>query len=541
MNKLHRTLTCGLLALGVLSSNVGAAAPAESLCQTGGVSYLFFNGTQTTKEMAELALQDLRLAHGATTAQGEAVRYEAFYNQSHNFDDVVGTFEEALQAQQAMLQGRFELFFSSLKGSGSWWTAIADAVPAARSIASAMLEQVKPAAVKSLTTLVTNPPTQLVSQEQRSRLETVILEGRKVLLIGHSQGNVFVNVAYDFAVTKASANSVKVVHIAPVTATLKGDHTLADKDLVSSAMRQVGGVANNTDTIPAYADRDGGVANDRDALGHGLREIYLNPKLSTSSHVKAQVDAAINSLIAPMAVASSGFFTATLTWDGQGDVDLHAYEPNGKHVYYGAPAGTSGHLDLDNMTANGPEHYFATCGTNSLQVGTYKIGLANYSRAQGRTATIQIASWADGVLGTQSITLAAATGDTPSAMLFDVVVTKSDNGVYSVRLAQGSEVVDGVRYTAANFRAGYQLQGVQGSVVFYTHNLLNSTGSALEIESYSINGTTISDARTTWAAGQDMSFAGPPASTTASRWTLGVKLTNGQTISYTTGGALSVN
>ena len=77
--------------------------------------------------------------------------------------------------------------------------------------------------------------------------------------------------------------------------------------------------------------------------------------------------------------------------------------------------------------------------------------------------------------------------------------------------------------------------------MFYTHNLLNRSGSALEIESYSVNGTTISDARTTWAAGQVMSFAGPPAPSTASSWTLGVKLSNGQSISHTMGGALSVN
>lgn len=46
-----------------------------------------------------------------------------------------------------------------------------------------------------------------------------------------------------------------------------------------------------------------------------------------------------------------------LTWEGQGDVDLHLYLPNGEHVYYKQMTSASGALlDIDNRERDGPEH-----------------------------------------------------------------------------------------------------------------------------------------------------------------------------------------
>jgi hypothetical protein len=83
-------------------------------------------------------------------------------------------------------------------------------------------------------------------------------------------------------------------------------------------------------------------------------------------------------LVDPPAVVKSGPVTATMSWDlGSTDVDLHIYEPNGSHVYYLNTKGTSGFLDLDNISGYGPEHYYTDC--NQLQVGEYVFAL-NYFR-----------------------------------------------------------------------------------------------------------------------------------------------------------------
>lgn len=255
--------------------------------------------------------------------------------------------------------------------------------------------------------------------------------------MAHSQGNLFVNPAYAYATAQVDAQSVKVVHIAPASPTLSGPHTLADLDLVINGLRVVGSVASITDNIPGFLLRAPGASGQKDPLGHGLLEIYINQSLAISQRVKNDIEAALDTLIAPPVQAAAGFFTATLTWNGSGDVDLHTYEPGGSHVYYRTKTGFAGRLDVDNTTANGPEHYYASCDVSRLQTGTYRIAVANYDAATGRTATVQIASTADGVLGTKSVLLGGETRDVPSDTLFNVLVTRNaESGTYSASLAE---------------------------------------------------------------------------------------------------------
>lgn len=77
-----------------------------------------------------------------------------------------------------------------------------------------------------------------------------------------------------------------------------------------------------------------------------------------------------------------------MTWDGPGDVDLHVTEPDGGHVFYASSVGAVGYLDVDNRAADGPEHYYATCDPARLQPGVYSVGVNNFARADGRTATV---------------------------------------------------------------------------------------------------------------------------------------------------------
>lgn len=181
--------------------------------------------------------------------------------------------------------------------------------------------------------------------------------------------------------------------------------------------------------------RPAGFNNKKDALGHGLLEIYLNQSIETGPRVKQHINDALASLQSPPIQAQTGFFSATLTWDGYGDVDLHVVEPDSTHVYFNRPIGRAGYLDVDNIIADGPEHYYAACSASSLKEGVYQVGVANYSRAVGRTAVVQIASWVDGTLGTRKVTLGESTGEVPSQLLFNVVVKKNPvTGQFSVTL-----------------------------------------------------------------------------------------------------------
>ena len=423
----YDALCVAVLSISMLIFSGRAAAQNSedrNLCQAE-VAFLFLNGVQTTSRQARAGLEHLQTIHGTrASATGERIRYDLLYNRTEGFEDFVETFEQRLLEQGGVLEGRFELFFEALRGEGPWWSSIISVVSSAASILMGIVDWFKSAAVVLLTTLAANPPTMATYAEHQTRIDSMLLEGRKLLFVAHSQGNLFANAAYAYAVGKVGSEAAKVVHIAPASPTLNGPHTLANLDLVINGLRLIGTVPPITDDIPPAAERSAGANGGTDALGHGLLEIYLHPDLAPSQRIKGHIDDALNTLVAPPGEATGGLFTATLTWDGTGDVDLHTFEPGGAHVDYRDKTGEAGFLDVDNKVADGPEHYYATCDNARLQEGTYTFSLANYELAEGRNATLQIASWNDGVLGTKSVTLGTATGDDPAHEMFRVVVEK---------------------------------------------------------------------------------------------------------------------
>lgn len=443
-NKLFIRIAAPLMAFAVTATSITPAvaqqaAPSNNLCVTppGGVQFGFFNGVNTTEQEADQALIVFGQKYGLRTAQGESVSYEAYYNYSEGFADFVETFDHRLQENGGILAGRFELFFEALKGNGTWLDAISDAVPAFAATVSAFVDWSAAAIPRMLTKMMAEPSTELTLSEHRLRVDNGALEGRKMLFVAHSQGTLFANIARDYAVKKMAANSVKVIYIAPAAPLIIGSHTLADKDVVIMGLRLAGSVAPITDTIPPILARTPGINGKKDFLGHGLQEIYLNPAHTTASRIHTGIMDAFQTLVAPPVQAQTGFFSVTLSWNGPGDVDLHTFEPAGSHVFFDQPIGYAGRLDVDNRAGFGPEHYFASCDANKLQVGTYAISLANYTGAAGRKATVQIASNAEGVLGTKTVTMGAATAWMPSVDVFKVDV-KQDPRTGKLRASIGS-------------------------------------------------------------------------------------------------------
>ena len=435
MSKLLQRFVAALAVFSILLAPVAAQTNTGSLCTPAGVAFGFFNGVSTTSIQARRNLQEFKIIHGVTTAQGERIKYHLFYNYTNGFEDFVETFRQRLEEQDGLLQGKFELFFTANKGGGSWWSSITQAVSETGQILAAIADRYQANLLVRLTRDFQNPPTGLNYDEHRLLIDSLVIEVPKLMFVAHSQGNLFVNAAYDYAVSKTSASAVGVVHIAPASPRLTGAHTLANLDVVINGLRPFGTVAPITTAIPGYLLRPPGLNSETDILGHGLLEIYLNPSLATAEEIRVAVNAKIAALVPSTVRAATGFFTATLTWNGRGDVDLHTFEPNGTHVFYSKSQGTAGFLDVDNTAANGPEHYYASCNASKLLTGTYRIAVANFSGADSRIATVQVSS-VNGVLGTKSVTLGASTGNAPSATLFNVVVSKdAQTGVYSAALS----------------------------------------------------------------------------------------------------------
>lgn len=438
-NKLLCKVSLALLGvfLPLAFASAQTTPPAASLCANRGYVIAFFNGVWNDESGGDNGREALGALFGSTY-NGEPLISELFYNHTGpalgatSLQDLAETFIQRAHEldTSGALETRFEFLWEIISDSDqSLWDRLIAAVPAAADLHQALLTDFRAQTAAALSNLLSTPPTSADYGAHDARLDELILEGQKLLLVGHSQGNLFVNQAYDHALPTASAGSLGAVHIAPASPTLRGVYLLADIDLVIGGLSAAfpGSVPSPNLTLPFST---------HDLSGHELIATYLDASRPGRAAVQALMNRTISALVTPAAHASQGFFTITLTWDGAGDVDLHTFEPNGVHVFYASRSGTSGFLDVDNVVANGPEHYFASCDPNVLQTGTYQIGINNFARATGRLATVQAASVQTGALLTRTLDVGPerGTGGNSSPIpVMSVTVTKdASTGAYSV-------------------------------------------------------------------------------------------------------------
>jgi hypothetical protein len=106
----------------------------------------------------------------------------------------------------------------------------------------------------------------------------------------------FANSAFSYTKGRYPTLPVQVIHVAPASPTLSGGYSLADLDLVINGLRLTGTVPANNATIPGFLLRPPGLNGEKDIMGHGLLEIYLNPNLVTSGNIKSQVQLGLTNI-----------------------------------------------------------------------------------------------------------------------------------------------------------------------------------------------------------------------------------------------------
>ncbi|VCU68760.1 hypothetical protein PIGHUM_00818 [Pigmentiphaga humi] len=417
-----------------------AAVPAfahAQLCPERTHTLAFFNGVWNTPDEAYSGARTLlaTLREGMASdprGAGLAVGAEVFYNASglerralDGIEDLAEVFEQRAAELDEALSQRWELFWEVVDGRLAWWRKIAQAVPRANELADALVQARNARILARTARLAAAPPTGADYAAHRLRLQALSMQGHGLLMVGHSQGNFFLNTAW----RAADAAHAAAVHLAPAASVVNGPHLLSSNDTVIAALRgMVPGLPPPANlAIPFSAD---------DVTGHMLVETYLDARRNGRAAAGAMMAQALLQLARPAPSASPGFFTATLAWDGEGDLDLHVLEPGGAHVHYGARIGAAGALDLDNIKGHGPEHYHASCDPARLQAGTYSIGLNNYAAPAGRTATLQLATAEHGVLRTVRLDAGAArgpAGDEAPQIAMRAAVARQPDGSWTVR------------------------------------------------------------------------------------------------------------
>ncbi|MEK7944470.1 hypothetical protein WKR98_06920 [Pigmentiphaga sp. YJ18] len=427
MNKTPRQFARALLAAASL---LAQGAWATSLCPAHTHTLAFFNGVWNTPDAAAggaralLATLDEALRpHPARATL--AIGAEVFYNASglqrgrrQGIEDLVEVFAQRAAELDDAVRQRWELFWEIVDGRQNGWRRIAAVLPRAYDTAVALTEARNARLLAQATSFAADPPTGIDYAAHRLRLRALHALRRGVLLVGHSQGNFFLNAAYR---TLPDPAALAAVHLAPASARTSGPHLLSGNDMVIAALR---GVVPGTPPppnlwIPPSA---------RDASGHQLIETYLDADRNGRSSAGTLMADGLLALKTPEPRASPGYFTATLAWDGEGDIDLHVMEPGGDHVHYGARVGASGTLDLDNTAGHGPEHYHATCDPQRLQAGIFSVGLNNYAAPAGRQAMLQVATADHGVIRTVQVDAGpprGEAGDTSPLIVLRVAVARS--------------------------------------------------------------------------------------------------------------------
>jgi len=543
-NLLALGLCCGITSVASAERICPVAADNDEIV------FGFFNGVQNDVNQALFSLALFRSIHGKeyrSSGKSVPIRYDLFYNYARSgivsyqlawwkddsdFDEVKAQVRmeiEEMRVEKSLaalkksndnatgkntlvdrvFQDRYEDLFRAMDGKEVYSQALWErAVESAawdsnkaknikRNFTGLMdkyqkeIQDLHAVAAKELNLLdLTNAEmTALLDyQRHRAQIDLHTMMGRKLFFVAHSQGNLFANRAYDYAIRKreTAPDTVKVFHIAPASFRLaypSATAVVADKDhviltfldliedmggsAIKPSIRRKSGedlivavsppppstptivpsVGIRVITIPNVLNRKLLAAREQlfstlwnvrkerhDPLGHGLYEIYLNPVLPgnitppIAQDVKNKINHDLMMLAAAPKLGSTatlGFVTVMLTWDGEGDVDLHVREPDGTHVYYGNKQGKSGALDHDNTEKDGPEHYYIACENDkSRLLGAYQISVANYNRsATGRTAEITVTDWGgDGTPASTSIVLEDTTAEKP---IYNLVVYES--------------------------------------------------------------------------------------------------------------------
>ena len=225
--------------------------------------------------------------------------------------------------------------------------------------------------------------------EHVEKYREAILQGQKVLIVSHSQGNFYTNLARQMlakqkpAIPMPSFGIFAVATPANNVATKNTPYLTNHLDIISLVPNSL--AANWT---LRRADNGKIVDNIGSIPAHSFTGTYLSPHYDIRTEFIKAIKQELNKLEKPPQIVKTGSITVTMTWnlENQNDVDLHVIEPDKTHVYYGSKNGNSGYLDVDNTQGFGPEHYYADC--KKLQVGEYLIAVNYYNDSANPTREV---------------------------------------------------------------------------------------------------------------------------------------------------------
>jgi hypothetical protein len=312
-------------------------------CELEEFRIVFENGELTTPKQAFTAKNELALSLGNSYAN-QAISYDLAYNYSSD------AFNKLLQSANPQ----------------DWYFDLAQ--------------------------LVYNWKYKINTSELNQHVEKyreAILQGQKVLVVSHSQGNFYTNLARQMLANQKPAIPMQSFGIFAVATPANNVGTKENPYLTNhlDIINLVPSALAANWTLRSSENRKI-IDNIGSISAHNFTGTYLSPRYNIRAELIKVIKQELNKLQTPPQIIKTGSITVTLTWnlENQNDVDLHIVEPNKTQVYYGNKTGNSGYLDVDNVNGFGPEHYYTDC--NKLQAGEYFVGINYYNDSANPTRKV---------------------------------------------------------------------------------------------------------------------------------------------------------
>jgi hypothetical protein len=356
------TVTGGALA----QAQPTACTPATALIAHG-------NGILTDFDSALDSIEALR--RRALPADLQGVRFAVAYNPTNGF--IADIFESAVQDLS-----------TDVTQFWRYWNNLLPMPDNLRRLVEERVAQIDEAALVNTDSLRRHVDLYSVN----------LLEGKKVLLVAHSQGTFYANQAFTLLTAENPENSRSfgIVSVALMDHFVAGEppypYITLHEDSIVNVVRAAKELLGQPGPLPGTTTNLLTTLLS-DPRGHDFVDSYLAansilPAQNSRNDIAGAAVNTLNALEAPPVRAEEGIITVTLTWGARPDVDLHIFEPDGSHVYYDNRVGPAGFLDVDDRDGSGPEHYFVSC--EMLEPGNYFVLVNYYHGSAPETARVLI-------------------------------------------------------------------------------------------------------------------------------------------------------
>jgi len=169
------------------------------------------------------------------------------------------------------LAQNFVLFWEALSGAQSYSQNIQSAGSPIGSVLTSLFNTVTTSLLQFSTSLLNYKPTAATMAQHNAQLDADAAAGQYFVLVAHSQGNLFMNQAYDHIFPTVGAAGVKAVQIAVASTSLRGGYVTSASDKIIQALAVTGAVPAANFILPS---------NPVDWTGHAFVGTYLSTTLS---------------------------------------------------------------------------------------------------------------------------------------------------------------------------------------------------------------------------------------------------------------------